>query len=235
MFDEDLKALWKRGEATMPPLTPVAIENLLRPTARRSGRSLEFLAWTHVAMLAFTALLAFVNVYGYRDNPTMLAVEAALAAVSVSFTLLGARLIAGLRRIARADLPLVQMVEQQLSFTEPLVSAVDSRGNRDAMAARAGHQHGRGQPAGPLHHQPPVGVRRRDRGDARDHLRLAEALDRHDGARAARGAARPPRGGDRRHAAARGHAARSRRWMAVGVVLLSLAVLLGVALWLKLL
>lgn len=235
MFDEDLKALWKRGEATMPPLAPVAIENLLRPTARRSGRSLEFLAWTHVAMLAFTALLAFVNVYGYRDNPTMLAVEAALAAVSVSFTLLGARLIAGLRRIARADLPLVQMVEQRLSFTERwyqpwiLLGTVTPWLLVLAINTDADNQQGHYTINHPWEFAIVTAVMlaityaslKLSTGTTVRELRAvlhdlrAEAID-----------ATPLLADMRR---------RSRRWMAVGVVLLSLAVLLGVALWLKLL
>ena len=117
MFDDDLKATWARaGKGT--PLSRDEIEALLRPTARRTGRGLEFLAWTHIVMLGLTALLALANLPGYRDNPTMLAVEGALGFVAAVFCILTFRLLAGLRRIARADRPLVETVEQRLAFTE---------------------------------------------------------------------------------------------------------------------
>jgi hypothetical protein len=118
MFDETVKNVWKRGETGAPPLSRAAIEELLRPAARRTGRALETLVWTLVAMLALSALLAAVNLYGYRANPSMLAVEGALAAVCGVFAALGVRLSVELRRIARADRPLMETVERRLAIYE---------------------------------------------------------------------------------------------------------------------
>lgn len=117
MFDEELKAIWARA-APEKLLSRAEIERLLRPTARRTGWSIEFLAWTHVAMLAITVLLSLANLPGYRNNTTMLAVEGLLGLIAAIFCATSLRLVAGLRRIARVDQSLIETVEQRLSFVE---------------------------------------------------------------------------------------------------------------------
>jgi len=117
MFDEDLKALWNRGTGSAP-MTRAEIEGLLRPTTRRTGRALEVLAWTYLVMLAATVALALANLPGYRDNPTMLAVEGTLGLVAAGLGALTVRLLVGVRRIGRADGPLVDTVERRLAFAE---------------------------------------------------------------------------------------------------------------------
>jgi hypothetical protein len=84
--------------------------------ARWSGRSLEVVAWSYVALLAAAATLSTANLPGYRGNSTMLAVESGLLVVSLAFAAFSGWLLAGLRRITRADLPLVETVERRLAF-----------------------------------------------------------------------------------------------------------------------
>lgn len=117
MFDEELKAIWARA-ATEDPLSRAEIESLLRPTARRTGASIEFLAWTHVAMLGITVLLSLANLPGYRNNATMFGIECLLGLVSAIFCAWSLWLVAGLKRIARVDQPLLETVELRLSFIE---------------------------------------------------------------------------------------------------------------------
>lgn len=116
MFDEMIRQAWNRAGADEPPLSRAAIEQLLRPAARRTVRGLEWLAASYVAMLAATALLAAVNLYGYRGNPTMLALEGGVLALAVAFAAYGVRLGAELRRIGRADRPLAETIEARLGF-----------------------------------------------------------------------------------------------------------------------
>ena len=118
MLDEDLKTVWKRAGEVARHLSRGEIEGLLRPTARRSGRALEFLVWTHVVMLALSAALALANLYGYRANPTMLVVEGAIAALSAAGCALSARLVASLRGMDRGDEPLMELIERRIAFTE---------------------------------------------------------------------------------------------------------------------
>ena len=231
MFDEDLKATWARAGAG-PPLSRAEIEGLLRPTARRTGRGLEFLAWTHILMLGATALLALVNLPGYRDNSTMLAVEGALGFVSVAFCGLSVRLLAGLRRIGRPDRPLLETVELRLAFTEQVYGpwlamatlspwlftlALNTLIDNDQGHYRINH---------PLEFVVVTAVMlgitwaslRFSTVNAVRELRAvlndlrAQALE-----------ATPALGPARR---------RSRAWLALGVVLLSLGVIFGVLLWL---
>ena len=116
MFDEMIQRAWSRAGTGEPPLSRAAIEQLLRPSARRAGRALEFLAASYVVMLALAAALAAANLYGYRGNPTMLAVEGGVLALSAAFAAFGVRIYSELRRIGRADLPLAEAVERRLAF-----------------------------------------------------------------------------------------------------------------------
>jgi len=117
MFDDDLKALWKRGsqEATM---THVEIEQLLRPTARRAHRGLAGITLTYAAMLGVTVLLAAANLPGYWQNPTMVAVVSAIGIVSAALVVATMRLMRQLRAIDRADQPLLEAVTARLAFAE---------------------------------------------------------------------------------------------------------------------
>lgn len=115
MFEDAMKSAWKRADAATVPLTRDAIEALLRPAARRTGRSLVFLVRTHVVMLVVTVLLALANLPGYRGNPVMIAVEALLALVSGAFAAFGLRFLAALRRVERADVSLLEAVEGRLA------------------------------------------------------------------------------------------------------------------------
>lgn len=116
MFDEELKDVWKRSAAAT--LSRADIEALLQPAARRAGRALQGVVWTNTAMLSAGALLAAMNLRGYRGNATMQAVEGALLVVCGTCAALGLRLLAELRRIARADLPLVETVARRLACQE---------------------------------------------------------------------------------------------------------------------
>lgn len=116
MFDDTLKNTWKRAEADAPRLSLAALEALLRPAARTSGRALAFLAWTQITLLGLSALLACINLRGYRGNPRMLAVELTLALSSLGLAALGLRFVARLRETRRADLPLLETVALRLAF-----------------------------------------------------------------------------------------------------------------------
>lgn len=116
MFDEELMATWKRAEAGGPPLSRGAIEDLLRPMVRWSGRALEAVAWIYLVLMACAAVLAVVNLPGYRGNPVMTTFEAGLALVSAACGTFSAWLAVSLRRIGRADLPLVETVERRMQF-----------------------------------------------------------------------------------------------------------------------
>jgi hypothetical protein len=117
MFDEDLKALWKRGgrEATM---SYAEIEHLLRPTARRAHRSLAVITYTYAAMLGATVVLALANLPGYWQNPGMVAVVGAIGIVSAALVLATVGLMRRLRAIDRADQPLIDVVSARLGFAE---------------------------------------------------------------------------------------------------------------------
>ncbi len=116
MSDEVIKRAWSRMPAGTVPLSREAIEAMLRPAARRTGRSLAILAWSYAALLGVTALLAAINLVGYRGNSAMLAVEGTLCGVAVLFGAYAVRIAAELRRIGRLDIPLAEKVEQSLRF-----------------------------------------------------------------------------------------------------------------------
>ena len=116
MFEEPMKDAWKRAEAAGPRLSRAAIEQLLRPGARRTGRALESVVLTHVIMLGISVVLAVVNLYGYRANAGMLTIVGALAVLAILSGSFGAWIIARLRRIEPADLPLIESVEHRLSL-----------------------------------------------------------------------------------------------------------------------
>lgn len=118
MSDEVIKRAWNRMPIGAAPVSREAIEGMLRPAARRSGRSLVFLAWSHAALLALAALFATVNLVGYRTNPLMLAVEGALLVLSLLFAACAARIATELRRIERLDVSLAERVERSLRFYE---------------------------------------------------------------------------------------------------------------------
>ncbi|MCC6406560.1 MAG: hypothetical protein IT453_05320 [Planctomycetes bacterium] len=118
MFDEDVIRMWKRADASAVTWSRGTVESLLFPAARRAGLALEHAVWSQVAMLAATVGCAAFNLYGYRGNATMLAVEFALALVSAGCAVLGARLALSLRRAGRADQPLLETLQRKLALYE---------------------------------------------------------------------------------------------------------------------
>jgi len=117
MFDDDLKALWKRGgrEGTM---SYAQIERLLQPTARHAHRIFAVLTYTYAAMLGATVVLALANLPGYWQNAVMVAVVGAIGIVSAALVLATVGIMRRLRAIDRADQPLLEAVNARLAFAE---------------------------------------------------------------------------------------------------------------------
>lgn len=117
MFDDDLKALWKRGgrEATM---SYAEIERLLLPTARRAHRSFAVMTYMYAAMLGATVVLAVANLPGYWQNAVMVAVLGAIGIVSAALVVATAGLMRHLRALDRADQPLIEAVNARLAFAQ---------------------------------------------------------------------------------------------------------------------
>ncbi|MCK6448299.1 MAG: hypothetical protein L6Q99_18075 [Planctomycetes bacterium] len=118
MFDEELRATWRRGDGAVPTRPRPELEELLRPAARRTERTLGGVLATYVALLGAAAVLALSNVRLYRENEVMLAVELVLALVASVLAAFGVRLWVRLWDSARADRPLLETVERRLAWYE---------------------------------------------------------------------------------------------------------------------
>ena len=232
MSDEMIRDAWSRAGADAPPLSRAALEELLRPSARRTGRSLEFLAISYVALLAAAALLAAFNLYGYRGNPTMLAVEGGVLLLSALFAGFGLRILAELCRIGRADRPLAEAIGERLAFYEQRIEpwlamaaatpwllsfAINSLIDNERGTYRINHPVEFGLLTAAMLIGMYVVLRLSLLPTAREmrailHDLHAEVLDETRGVEAIR--------------------RRSRAWTAVGVVVLALGVLFGILKWL---
>lgn len=117
MFDDDLKALWKRA-GTETSMSYAEIEHLLQPTARRAHRGLASITYTYAAMLGATVVLALANLPGYWQNTVMVIVVSAIGTVSAALVLTTLGLMRQLRAIDRAEQSLLDVVNARLAFAE---------------------------------------------------------------------------------------------------------------------
>lgn len=118
MFDEELRATWRRGDADLPTRPRQDLEALLRPTERRTVRTLCGVLATYVALLVIAAVIAVSNIRLYRENEAMLAVELVVALAASVLGAFGVRLWVRLRDSARTDRPLLETIERRLAWYE---------------------------------------------------------------------------------------------------------------------
>jgi len=117
MFEDEVKATWKRGQG-VATLSRADIERMLQPVARRTGRALEVIAWSYVAILGLTVLMAIGAFVNFAGDSTLRTVEVTLALAAAGAGGLTVRLVRHLRGIDRTDRPLLEIVERRLAFAE---------------------------------------------------------------------------------------------------------------------
>jgi len=90
------------------------IEHLLRPGVRRSWIQVEMFVWIYLIVLAVTIALGAVNIYGYRTNPVMLAVQIGVTVAGLAFVGYGVHLLREIRATARSTANLIEQLRRRL-------------------------------------------------------------------------------------------------------------------------
>jgi len=114
MSEDRIDELWARARAKESVMSHAEIESLLRPGVRRSWIQVEMFVWIYLIVLAVTIAIGAVNVYGYRSNPVMLAVQVGVTVAALVFTVYGIHLLRQIRVTARSTASLLEQVHQRL-------------------------------------------------------------------------------------------------------------------------
>ena len=82
----------------------------------RTTWTLKLYIWMYLAMLLTTLMLQGANLVGYRSNPTMLTVQALVAAAAATLTAFGIHLVGRVAALERMDRSLAEVVRERLTF-----------------------------------------------------------------------------------------------------------------------
>ncbi len=113
--DRLIERLWAQGKEE-PKMSREAIIRALRPRVAGSTRRLKMYLWLYLAMLLATLVLQGVNIAGYRNNATMLAVHGVVLAVAVGLSAFGIHMFGEVGRLDRMDERLAEAVDRRLSL-----------------------------------------------------------------------------------------------------------------------
>ena len=116
MEKDIIQDLWERGTGKEKRMSREAIEQFLQPRVKRNVFHFKFLVWFYLFVLAAIFVLQGINIVGYQSNPLMLAVQAGLTLIALTFFAYGIHLVEEIGRIDRADESLVALVQRRLRF-----------------------------------------------------------------------------------------------------------------------
>jgi len=118
MFDEPLQETWKRAGTGAVPFGRDALERRLRPSVRRTGRTLTGTLLVYLVVPFATAVLASTNVSLFAGNPSLVALELALAVLAAASTLHSFLLVRRLRGVDALGQSLVACLRARLDLYE---------------------------------------------------------------------------------------------------------------------
>jgi xanthine/uracil permease len=111
-----IQDIWERGTGKEKKMTREMIEQFLQPRIKRNVFQQKMFVWIYLFALAATLVLQGINIVGYQSNPLMLAVQAGLTLIALTFFAYGIHLVQEIRRIDRADESLVALLRRRLRF-----------------------------------------------------------------------------------------------------------------------
>lgn len=118
MFDDQTLDTWKRAEAGTAPISREDLERVLRSSARRSGRTLNSTLLIYSSLPMGAALLAAANVALFAGDTNMVALELAIVALALASTGHSLSLLLRLRREDPSRWPLVESLRRRLELYE---------------------------------------------------------------------------------------------------------------------
>jgi hypothetical protein len=99
-------------------MTRQELTELLRPQVRRMRLPFPFHLWFYVVFLAAVSVVNVANLVGYRTNPVLLAVQAAVTVLTLAFLVYTGFVLREARGLERLDDELTSIVRRRLRFFE---------------------------------------------------------------------------------------------------------------------
>jgi hypothetical protein len=118
MSQDPIQEIWSRGKEAEVPVTRQELVELLRPEVRRPRLPFPLHLWFYVLFLAAVLAVDVANLVGYRTNPTLLAVQATVTALTLGFLAYTGFVLREARRLERLDDELASIVRRRLRFFE---------------------------------------------------------------------------------------------------------------------
>lgn len=116
MNDDMIKPLWNQGKQQEPKLNPQEISNLLAKSARTGWSRLRINVWIFALLLVVALLFNVLNVIGFVENPGWLAVQVALALITLTLLAFNLRVLRPLQSLDDPSVELPTLVKRQLHF-----------------------------------------------------------------------------------------------------------------------
>jgi hypothetical protein len=118
MSQDPIQELWSRGKEAEVPMTRQELVELLRLEVRRARWLFPMHLWFYLAFLAAVLWVDVANLLVYRTNPVLLAVQAAVTALTMGFLVYTGFVLREARALARLDDDLASIVRRRLRFFE---------------------------------------------------------------------------------------------------------------------
>jgi hypothetical protein len=118
MSQDPIQELWSKGKKAEVPMTRQELVELLRPEVRRTRWVFPVHLWFYLAFLAAVLVVDIANLVVYRSNPVLLAVQAAVTALTLGLLAYTAIVLREARGLARLDDDLASIVRRRLRFFE---------------------------------------------------------------------------------------------------------------------
>lgn len=118
MSQDPIQELWSKGKKTEVPMMREEIVELLRPEVRRTTWVFPTHLWFYLAFLAAVLVVDVANLVVYRKNPVLLPVQAAVTVLTIGLLAYTAIVLRDARALARLDDDLASIVRRRLRFFE---------------------------------------------------------------------------------------------------------------------
>lgn len=118
MPQDPIQELWSKGKRAEVPMTRQEIVELLRPEVGRTRWVFPMHLWFYLVFLAAVLWVDVANLVGYRTNPVLLAVQAAVTVLTMGFLVYTGFVLREARGLERLDDDLASIVRRRLRFFE---------------------------------------------------------------------------------------------------------------------
>jgi hypothetical protein len=115
MSEDAIQKIWDEGEGKVVK-TREEIEAYLQSRFHRQAFFMPLFIYLNLGVLAVTLVLEILNILGYQDNPTMLAVQSGVTVITVAFIAYGVHLLRYLVGMEQVDEPLLARLERRKRF-----------------------------------------------------------------------------------------------------------------------